>query len=154
MNLQFSCVRAFSSDCPQLKVSYRGHCINNVKYILSINFSDSVYVHQVFPNCQFEIKVKRYVWDSVVEIVLELLVLKKTKKDVLHLDRRVSRDWWLTSIRSLFLEDKLDEGGVEVVSNFSVLLLLGNELVFESVDFLLQFLNGTLSKLSTGFGLL
>jgi hypothetical protein len=64
--------------------------------------------------------------------VLELLVsnekfLKKERD--FHRYAGVSRDLWLTSVRRLILEDKLDEGGVEIVSNFSVLLLLGNELV-------------------------
>lgn len=54
----------------------------------------------------------------------------------------------------LFLENELDEGGVEIVSDFPVLLLLHDEFVFESVDFLLQLLNGTFSEFSAGLSLL
>lgn len=54
----------------------------------------------------------------------------------------------------LFLENKLDEGSIEIVSDFPVLLLLHDEFVFESVDFLLQLLNGTFSEFSASFSLL
>jgi len=54
----------------------------------------------------------------------------------------------------LFLEDKFDESGVEIVSDILVSFLLQDKIVFEPVDFLLQFLNGTFGEFSTGFSLL
>lgn len=41
---------------------------------------------------------------------------------------RPQTEWW-SRLDGLFLEDELDEGGVEVVSDVLVLLLLGNQLV-------------------------
>lgn len=40
----------------------------------------------------------------------------------------------MSLIGHLFFEDKFHEGGVEVVSNFSVLFLFGNEFVCKLVE--------------------